>query len=198
MATLRVVLKQRIIGNEVRNVFYVAGAYAEIANAQTIADYFRTSFALGGADMAAGASDAWELYGVDIKDVTDPANPVVPFNFTAGVLAGTNVGSDALPIQNCVLVSFKATTAPPNRSLKYLAGFVENSHTNDGWSSGTINRVGLWAQYLLDMPTNLDPGIALVVSRINANILVGSNILDTYSISPYARTQRRRTPGRGI
>lgn len=197
MSTLKIVMKQRMGTDELRNVFYVAGAFATTANSQAIGDYFRTAWVRAGNSIQAVLSTAWTMYGFDVKDVTDPLNPTVPFVFTSGDLVGLNGSSEPLPQQIAAMVSFKALTAPPNTSRKYLAGMTEGEHDANGWLASTKTRLGVWAQTFLDMPTDLDPGIALVVSRFNLNVLVGSNILDSYIVSDYARTQRRRTPGRG-
>jgi len=199
MSTLRAVVKQRVGSDELRNVFYVAGGYAIMDNIQAIADYFRAAWVEGGSNekMVNQMSSGWELYGMDFKDVTDEENPVVPVNFTAGALGGSDA-SERLPLQTCLLVTFQSLTAPPNRSRKYLGGFTEPTHNSSGWVLSTKNAVDNWAGYLLNMATGLDTGIALVVSRINAGVLIGSNILDSHVYVPYARTQRRRTPGRGI
>lgn len=198
MSTLRVVSKFSVNNEQQRNVFYVAGAFAVVGNGQAIADYFRDAYSQPPTFLRNEMRDTWSFDGVEIKDVTDPANPVIPFGFTSGPLVGTQTNDSLLPLQNACLVSFKATTAPPNRSRKYLGGFTEASHQGDGWRQSTLDAVGGWATYMLGMQANLDPGIALVVARINNNVLVGSNILDTFTVTTYARTQRRRTPGRGI
>lgn len=76
---------------------------------------------------------------------------------------------------------------------------VEDIHDGQtGWTGSAVTAALDWGNYLLDIATNLDPGITMTVTRINAGVLVGSNILDSVTVTPYARTQRRRTPGRGI
>lgn len=198
MGTLRVVLNQSIGTNQIRNVYYVAGAYAEIANAQSIVDYFRDGYvqvnSLNGVLMP-----TWSLDDATVKDVADPANPTIPYQFTSGSVVGTANGEE-LPNQTAMLLQFKATTAPPNRKRVYLGGFGEIHHDASGWVSSAITGATTYAQWLLDIDTNLDPGIDLTVTRIDkvTGVLVGSNILDSFKISAYARTQRRRTPGRGI
>jgi hypothetical protein len=198
MSTLQVVLKQKALGNEIRNVYHVAGAFATIANGQAIVNYFRTSFGQAPNNVVSALSDEWSMYEATIKDVTDPENPTIPFEFTNGVLTGGNGSADILPLQTAMLVQYKALTAPPNRSRKYLAGWTESAHGNDGWETLTKERAQGQADFLLAMPANLDSGIALVVSRFNDGILIGSNILESATVIDYARTQRRRTPGRGI
>lgn len=198
MATLQVTLFSRILGNEQRNVYHFAGGYAIVDNIQEIVDYLF----LGYEDedgLGPTMSDEWELYAASVKDVTDPENPTIPVIPTEGPIAGGNA-ADPLPLMNAALLQFTALVAPPNRSRKYLGGFTEGSHGPGGWGNTTLERIGFWADWCLDISTAVDAGIALVVSRINPStgVLVGSNILESYSITPYARTQRRRTPGRGI
>jgi len=198
MSTLRITLKQTVSSDQLRNVYYVAGAYAIQANAQAIVDYFRLSYNQGGSSekLVDRMSTGWQLYGADVKDVSDPDNPVIPYVFTLGVMNGLDSG-ERLPLQNCMLVQFEAVAAPPNRSRKYLGAWTEAAHQSSGWTSGAVTAASNYCNYLLDMETNLDTGVALVVARFNAGVYVGSNLLTQYQISPYARTQRRRTPGRG-
>jgi len=199
MSTLRIAVKQQVGSDQVRNVFHVAGAFATIANAQDIVDYIAGSWAFvdAAASMLSHMAVGWSLYGADVKDVADPANPTIPFGLTLGTRVGTNAG-ERLPLQNAALLTFKALTAKPNASRKYLAGWTEGAHDTDGWSDPVLASLAQWGDRLLDMETSLDAGAALVVTRYNEGVLVGSNILDHYVIGSYARTQRRRTPGRGI
>lgn len=200
MATLRVALKQSVINQEIRNVLWFAGGFATHANAQAIIDYVRAAYLDGTLKLADHLVDNWSLYGADVKDVTDPANPTIPYTFTAGPLAGGDTGNQLLPLMNCMLLQFTAPTAKPNRKRVYIAGWGDARHADNGWGTNALTAASNWANYLLDIPNALDPGVTLTVTRISrpGGVLVGSNILDGFSISPYARTQRRRTPGRGI
>lgn len=199
MSTLRIAMKMSVGTNELRNIFWVAGAYAIIDNAQDIVDYIAGAWTTGstGNHLTDRLSSGFSLYGADVKDVADVENPTIPYAITGGSIAGAASG-DLLPLQTCLLITFKALTARPNQSRKYLGGFCEPSHDGAGWTTDVKTIVANWADYLLAMPTGLDTGAALVVSRLNAGVLVGSNLLDHYTITSYARTQRRRTPGRGI
>lgn len=197
MTTLRIVAKMTLVGQEVRNVFYVSGGDATHANAQDICDA-----------IAAAYEDEWmpvainqlSLYGFDVKELDDPANPTIEYLPTGGAVGG-GVTGDVAPTQIAALISFKSVTAPPNRKRTYLPGLAEGAFDGNGMLNGTVRAAMIsWADAMLALDTTTSLAIAFVISRIEpvTQTLVGSNILTQYLLSFVPATQRRRRIGRGI
>lgn len=197
MTTLRIVAKMTLAGQEVRNVFYVAGGDATHENAQDIVD------AIAGVyedNWMPAATTNLGLYGFDVKELDDPENPTIEYLPTGGAIAGEVTG-DLAPTQIAALVSFKSVTAPPNRKRTYLPGLAEGAFDADALLNNTVRAAMVsWADAMLDLATTTSLAIAFVIARIEptTQVLVGSNILTQYLLSIVPATQRRRRIGRGI
>jgi len=196
MATLAVVMKGLVFGQQVRNIFYFAGADAVQANAQEIGDALRGAWVN---NLNLALTNQFTLSGFDAKELDVVSNPWIEYTFTAGSWTAGS-GNAALPTQIAALVTFIAFTARPNRKRSYLAGMLEeNTGTNNLWTSGTVTVLGGWAQEVMDVPTTTTLAIAHVIARVDkvTGVLVGSNILDTFRITDIPATQRRRRIGVG-
>lgn len=195
MATLRVILKQRLLEQEIRNTFHYGGGDATQTNAQGIGDYIRSLYAT---HLAGYLSTSWRLHGFSCKELDIVSNPTIDYTFTAGVLDGT-AADDPMPTQVCKLVSWLAYTARPNRGRTYLGGFCETGLTGGKFTQvGLLNGVDSWATDMLNI-TATYPGAAMVIARTSkpAGILVGSNLIDTYRNPGNPAIQRRRRVGQG-
>lgn len=196
MATMRITMKQTLLGQEVRNTFHVAGADAVQANAQGIIDYFRSMW---NTHLTGFLTVQWILYGASAKELDIVSNPTIEYNLTAGPLSGGNV-NDVLPPQNALLVSWIALTARPNRGRTYLAGFTENHMGPLGdFLTTATTAAQAWADGMLLVSTPY-PGLAMTVTRVDkaTGTLVGSNVINSARTTNVAATQRSRRKGKGI
>lgn len=196
MATLRITMKQRVLGEEVRNTFHLAGGDAVQANAQGIIDHFRSMWAT---HLQSALSVAWSLYGASAKELDIVSNPTIEYNLTAGVLGGTNV-NNLQPTTVAGLVSWICLTARPNRGRTYLAGWTRNSFDGSGrFGTSDVTNMQNWADGMLTVSTPY-PGLGMVVARISkpSGVLVGSNLIDSARVLNISATMRSRREGTGI
>jgi hypothetical protein len=194
MGHLLVVVKQRLLAQEVRNTFWFGGDDAVMANAQAICDGLRDAWE----DNMPGLVDEWTLYEFDVYDKTIPSVPGISFVPTGGALVGTSA-DDPLPTQIALLATFKAQVAPPNTNRKYLAGFKDDQCVNGLFTGAITGAVEDWAADILDLGTTLTLAIVMEVVLLNEDGTVsGGNPLEYAIARQVPATQRRRRIGIGI
>lgn len=196
MATLRVVMKQRLFNEEVRNTFHVVGGDATQTNAQGIIDYFRSMW---DTHLKTALTVNWNLYAASAKELDVVSNPTIDYALTAGQLNGTNINNQ-MPNQTALLVSWLALTARPNRGRTYLAGLTEDVNGSSGQWTGTATTAALaWANGMLAVSTPY-PGLGMAVTRVSkpSGVLVGSNLIDSARIAAVPATMRSRRIGTGV
>lgn len=195
MPTLKILMKQRVQNQEVRNVFHVAGGDATQANAQDFIDYFRSLWATNFTSLL---HTSWNLYGASAKELDIVSNPTIDYTLTAGTLTGTN-NSNLLPTQVAKLVTWISFTARPNRGRTYLAGFCEDVNDSDGQlvAGGILTACANWANGMIAVDS-VHSGAALTITRVASNgTLVGSNIIESFRNIGNPAIQRRRRIGVG-
>jgi hypothetical protein len=195
MATLRIILKQRLLSQEIRTVLHYAGGDAVHANVPDIIDYVRSVYAT---NLQSVLVNDWELYGASAKELDIVTNPTIDYTFSAGSLTGSD-SSEPAPTQMALLVRWIALTARPNRGRTYLAGFPSGYFDSNGlWSSTLRSAANAWAADMLDI-TSVLTGLAQTITRVSktTGALVGSNIVESYAIIANPSTQRRRRIGVG-
>jgi hypothetical protein len=195
MGHLLVVVKQQLLGQEVRNTLWFGGGDATIANAQDIVDEVADAWV---DELKPSLVDDWNLYGFDVYDKEVAGFPAVALTPTGGTIVGDSA-ADPLPTQIAGLVKFTAPVAPPNRNRKYLCGFHESSTTAGLFTATVTGHMQDWADRLLDIAAATSLGITLeVVALALDGTVVGGNPLEAASVSNNPATQRRRRLGVGI
>jgi len=197
MAVQQVVHLQRLLGQEVRNVFYYETTHETLSAAQLqeVADDIRDVWAT--LNTASGQVNDWQLYGVGIRRVDVAGIPSIDVGFTSGTLVGSSP-SESLPTQTAMLCHGVAYVPKPNRVRTYLAGRAEG-HLADGyWNAAALSNVLNWIQ-ALDTLTIDGVSWERVSAQWNlAHTLVEDwNQITTYFVSDIPATQRRRRIGRG-
>lgn len=196
MATLAVVMKGIWQGQQVRNIYYVAGGDALYANAQDIGDAIRAAY---NAELIAHMDNALTWYGFDAKELDVVTNPWIEHTFTSGDLVGANADLP-LPTTVAALVTWLAFTARPNRKRSYIPGITNGRVQQSGlWTTALVDDLNAFGELLIDLPTTTSLAIAFVIARVNreTGVLVGSNILEAVRASNIPATQRRRRIGVG-
>lgn len=196
MPILRIAAKQRLFGQEVRNIFHYVGSDASQVSMPAIAAAMRAAW---DTNLVAQLSDEWQLYAVEAKELDDPANPTIEYSFGAGPLDG-GLATGILPTTNALLVSWKAFTAPPNRGRTYLAGFTVASTTDGRFVNGAVIAAAAWANDLFVLPTTLGLNMSMSIVRVDpeTGAYVSSNAIEELSAQAIPATQRRRRIGSGI
>ncbi len=195
MGTLRVILKQVLLGQQVRTVLHYAGGDAVQTNAQGIGDYIRSMYST---HLATSLCNVWEMYGFSAKELDITTNPTIEYGFSAGALTGT-VGTNPAPAQMALLVRWIALTAPPNRGRTYIGGLPSAGFDATGqWGTGPRAATVSWATGMLAINAAFT-GLTQTITRVSktTGVLVGSNIVDTFLTIGNPATQRRRRQGVG-
>lgn len=205
MAIWQVVWKQRLLGQEARNVLHYEGANTSLGLIELteIADQIRASWVTH-VGVANQVND-WQLYGIGLRRVDSAGFPSIDVGFTEGPLLGTS-SNEALPSQVAMLIHGSTYTQKPNRVRTYLCGLAEG-HSVDGifTPASVASRValieendelsvgpGTWTRVAVRWAmSNDDPPVSL-------GYVTDWNEIDEYFGVSVPATQRRRRIGRGV
>lgn len=200
MAIFQVVLKQRWLLQECRNIFYyeTITGNPSASEWQDIVDEIRADYV---SELVAGLSDEWSFYGIDYRQVDVsglPSFSVVP---TLGTLVGS-LAADPVATQIAMLVSVKENTTAPNHCRSYIAGFTENSLNDSLWAVGTM---ATGVDFISEMSV-LNAAGTNELQRVSARWNTAHDAVTAYNnvaaatpvASQVPATQRRRRIGIGI
>lgn len=195
----QVAVKQRLLLQELRNVFYYEAAVVlSDTSKQELADAIRKAYV----DSLYGvnANDQWSLYGIDTRRVDIAGLLGNDWGFTLGSLVGGNT-AETYATQIALLVLGKGTTIRPNQVRSYLGGWSENAIAAGGVFQSSFVTIGV--DFIIDM--NAHVLTAETVTRQSAQWATPSathvvdwNPLTTYEGKSIPATQRRRRLGVGI
>lgn len=199
MTIFQVIHKQRLLLQEVRNVYYYETITGNPSTSewQDICDEIRADYL---AELNT-FSDEWSFYGIDYRVVDTaglPSFSVVP---TAGIWTGAGT-TDLSPTQICALVSAKANTIKPNRVRTYFTGLTDGNIIDGLLPSGTRGAY----EFFFDLQSVLNGGGTNVLQRVSAQwnsthtqVVVYNNVAGAAGVcSEVPATQRRRRIGVGI
>lgn len=200
MSIFQVSLKQQLLGQEVRNIFYYETQVGDPSTSewQDIVDEIRGDYVTY---LQAALVTLWNFYAIDYRKVDVAGLP----GFQALPTAGTVVGLaalDPLPSQIAMLLAVKAAVTKPNHARSYLCGFTDN-HVVAGLFIPGATSV---AEDFIDEMTGLNAGGTNPLQRVAAQwntshtmVTVTNNIAGSASkASEVPATQRRRRLGVGI
>lgn len=200
MAIFQVVHKQRLLLQEVRNVFYYETITGDPTSAewQDIADEIRVDLT---GDINDDQSASWSFYAIEYRKVDVAGLLSVEVIPTAGTLVGVNANNE-VPTQIALLVSVKGDTVKPNRARTYLAGFTIAGLTDSIWGSNIVAACELF----VDLQSVLNAAGTNELQRVSAQwnsshtqVIAFNNIAARPSKgSLVPATQRRRRIGVGI
>lgn len=200
MAIFQVTHKQRLLLQEVRNIYYYETITGDPTSAewQDIADEIRVDFT---GDINDDQSDSWSFYAIEYRKVDVAGLLSVEVFPTAGDLAGVNANNE-VPTQIALLVSVKGTTIKPNRARTYLAGFTIAGLTDSIWGANILAACELF----IDLQSVLNAAGTNELQRVSAQwnsshtqVIAHNNIAASASKgSLVPATQRRRRIGVGI
>lgn len=200
MSIYQVTVKQRLLNQEVRNIFYYETTVGEPSDSEwvDIADEIRADL---DTYWKTGSPPEWEYYAIEARRVDTAGLLSREFVPTSGTLVGTSV-DNALPTQIALLVSVKGTTTKPNRARSYLAGRVESVVVDSIFTVASANNA---ENYIDDMSvlngagTNPLQRVAAQWNSTHTVVTVTNNIAGNASVaSRVPATQRRRRIGVGI
>lgn len=181
-------------GDETRNVFYLDGGDAAVANGQFLVD--ETIDVL--MQNKAIFTDEYSLVGGTVYDVTTPGVPGLFFTHSSGAQVGTGT-ADPLAGQVAFLLNMWAYTTKPNRKRTYLAGLTEGSMTNGLWTAGVVAIGQDIIDDLLDFGTVTSAALGMNAYGLLPNgVDYDMNALDDGRAEQVPATQRRRRRGTGI
>jgi hypothetical protein len=200
MSIYQITLKQTLLAQQVRNVFYYETTVGDPSDSEwgDVADEIRADLV---SDWAPNAVNDWSFDSIDVRRVDTAGLLSREFTPTAGALAGSSP-TDSVASQICLLVSVKGTTTKPNRARSYLAGMNEDNVVNSLVGSGTQSN----GESFIDNMSALNSGGTNPLQRVAAQwnaghtqVTVTNNISGSASkASPVPATQRRRRIGVGI
>jgi hypothetical protein len=200
MAIFQVVHKQRLLLQEVRNIYYyeTITGNPSASEWQDICDEIRTDF---NDHFEPGNSDDWEFYGIDYRQVDVSGLPSFSLTPTSGSVVGSSA-TDPLATQIALLVSVKENTTAPNHCRTYLCGFTE-AHLTDGLFP-TPTRSN--AENFIDDQSVLNALGTNELQRVSARWNAAHDAVTDYNnvagaaavASQVPATQRRRRIGIGI
>lgn len=198
MAIWQVTLKQRWLGQEVRNVLHYEGAQESLtaSEATELANDFRGDFT-STTGLVGALSNDWTLYGVAVRRVDEAGWPTVELGFTAGPLVGTNAAEN-LPTQVALLVHGTAYAQKPNRVRTYFGGMPETQSVDGLWSPAVQTLFLTFAAVLHSESIGGDlwERVAVEWSGDRTHV-VAWNTIENYFVTPVPATQRRRRIGVG-
>lgn len=200
MAVFQVVHKQRLLLQEVRNVYYYETITGNPSGSewQDIVDEIRAEYV---SYIVNKLISDWVFYGIDYREVSTAGLPSFSMVPTSGDIAGSSA-EDSVATQVAMLISVKANTTAPNHVRTYLAGIDELSMVNSLWGSG----VRASAEEFIDYQSVLNGGGTNVLQRVSARwnqdhtaVTSYNNVAGSAAVaSQVPATQRRRRIGVGI
>lgn len=154
--------KQRLLGQEVRNVFYYETTAGEPDDGewQDICDEIRADYI---AELQNGHVDDWSFYAMDFRRVDTPGLPTFEKTPTAGTVVGS-AAIDPLPTQIALLVSLKGAFTKPNKARSYTAGWGENQVTDGLFVQSALDE----AETFIDLQSDLNSIGTNPLQRISA------------------------------
>lgn len=197
-----IILNQRWLGQECRNVIVVSNLQEDVSFLQDTADSIRAAFNM---DYGAGAvwvqnlDNAWELYSTtfSFNEAGGPPTYSIEMPFTLGPISGNQATTTPMATQTAMLISLGATAPPPNRGRIYLPGITSASMTQEGtWQSSALNRArALWENWAVN---GLNGTFLRVSRRDEAGRIITTRAVDSVIAQPVPATIRRRRLGQGI
>jgi hypothetical protein len=195
MSTLKVVLHGAYdYGSQTRNVFWMYGDDAIIANGPAITDAIIDCILQDSQLLV----DNYAYTGATLYDSFAPGVPGSHFLPSAGARAGANTG-DPLPPQIALLLNFWAYEQRPNRKRVYLAGLSEAVVTAGLWHATQMARANAIVADIIDFATFSGMSITMGCAGpwgMNGSYVI--NDIDAGRAEQVPATQRRRRRGRGI
>lgn len=198
MPVYQIVSKQRLLGQEIRNVFYYETTLVlDTAMKQEVTDAFRESYF--NLDTSAAMAGQWEWYALDIRQVDVADLPSAEFTPTLATVVGGSV-SDPVPAQVAMLGRVTGDTAFPRNTRIYQGGWTE-SHIGSSGRFGTsvTNALDLFLIDTLQVVISGDTlnRVAVHWDTVN-NVVDDWNPVSNISVSNNPVIQRRRRLGSGI
>jgi len=204
MAVYQVVHLQRLLGQEIRNIFYYETAQTDLSTAQLqeLADDIRDVYVASG--IVPHRTNDWQLYGITIRRIDAAGYPGIDVGFTSGALVGA-AASENIPTQVALLVHGVSYVQKPNRVRTYLGGYNEGGTVDGIWHATTqavsLDLVELLDTLTIDGQTWERVTVQWAMSNDDPPERLGYadswNVIDTYFVSSVPATQRRRRIGVG-
>lgn len=192
--------KQRLLLQEVRNVYYYETTVGNPSAAEFVAmaDEIRAEYV---GNLVPNAVNDWSFYAIDYRIVDTPGLLSFEAVPTGGLLAGSSA-VDSVPTQVAMLVSVKGSTTKPNRARTYLAGWNEDQVVDSLFIASALSN----AENFIDFQSVLNSGGTNPLQRVAAQwnvthtqVVATNNISGSASVaSQVPATQRRRRIGVGI
>lgn len=199
MALYQVAVKQQLLNQEVRNIYYYeTSGLLDGSQVQELVDDIRGLYVTH--ITAASVVDDWRFYGIDFRRVDEPGYLGTSWIPTSGSFVGTNT-SDPVPTQVALLVNGYGATQRPNRVRSYLCGWGEGSiGANGQWISSATTSAN---NFIVAMDTIAVTGDVLTRQAAqwatpDATHVVVWNPIASYAPTGNPATQKRRRIGRGI
>lgn len=193
MAYVDIIVKGRRGVEELRNIYTIETvgvfdtAVAEAASDEVWSVYDELWQPL--------ATDDFELYGVDYRNVTAPGFPTIPAQ--SGSLVGSNPGGETAPPQLAMLIRMLSTEPRPNRGRKYIFGLPKASLTTEGQvDSVYLAAMQSFADGLLAGFASVSGATWVIARRDAQGVVTAANPVELVQVPNKVFTQRRRANGR--
>jgi hypothetical protein len=197
VAIFQVVIKQRWLGQEVRNVLYYDTDLSALTAAQRLqlADGIRAMYVTFATSRLV---NDWSLYAFDIRRVDVPGEPTLEVFPTAGTFVGP-VAVESLPTQVALLMHGFSQTSRPNRIRQYIGGLGEGSMGDGIWLPGAVSGANTLGSSLLAPTVTGSSRFDRVAAGWNPSRtqVVAFNKILLIGTTEIPATQRRRRIGRG-
>lgn len=190
----RWVVHQKLFGNDVINTWHLGQSGADpVGTVGDLADRIRELYEDA---LAPDLVDDWQLVKITSQDGDQHGTPVLT-RWTGSVVGGSAL--EPAPNQAAVCIVYRATTTRPNKSIKFLGGWRGSMLDANGKVDPAAQLAASnFANDMMVMDQTI-PGQPLVIARHypNSSRVHIANSVETFNISQYPGTQRRRRIGTG-
>jgi hypothetical protein len=195
-ATARVELVQLLQGQVVENTLYFRRASDyELSDLTALATFFVNWWDIF---MQPLLSEEISLTSVKATALHDSAGPQAII--TDGLPLAGSVPSDPVPNNCAACISLRTANIGRNfRGRNYIAGFPKSEVNGSTISSTLIDAIT--AAYV-ELLSGVEDGNQVIVTRVVNGVVQSPSALTTFVtnaffVTPFVRSQRRRTPGSG-
>jgi len=191
MSVWQITLNQQQDGVDMANVLhYETGSTVTGSDIQALVDEIRGVYVT---HLSTELTDDWSLVSAAVRQVDINDQPTILYNFTAGVLVGSQT-ADPAPRNVAILLSKVANTPRPNRGRMYMVGFSDSQTQGSAVLPASLPSWQNFANAMIDIEAPEGVFWNLVIVRwglLNSAISAWNPVQNFVARSTLA-TQRRR------
>lgn len=193
MAIYQVTIFQRWLDQECRNIYYVETPTTDPAEAENAVTSIYSSYLV----LADSLVDTYTLYGATYRRVDVAGLPAL--NRSGLTVKNGLITADSVATQIAAVVHFRASTAKPNRSTKWIPGLPETAVVDSRLTNAYVATLEVFCDNIIGNLASLPVPVDLLAARWNSTntVIALSNTITSSSVATIPGTQRRRKIGRG-